>query len=134
MDSVAKELRETVMALRVIPMPNVSSLWMTVHPSVNVTKVGKATDKSVQMLTNANPLKTCAIRCVLIASTQLVRIIAAASQATKEMASIAYLMVPVMESNAMSTPLVLNRHLKNLVSVYAKMAGRVTERLVKQPT
>lgn len=35
------------MALRVIPMPNVSSLWMTVHPSVNVTKVGKATDKSV---------------------------------------------------------------------------------------
>jgi len=90
MDSVAKELRETVMALRVIPMPNVSSLWMTVHPSVNVTKVGKATDKSVQMLTNANPLKTCAIRCVLIASTQLVRIIAAASQVTKEMASIAY--------------------------------------------
>lgn len=45
--------------------------------------------------------------------------------------SLFQLMVPVMESNAMSTPLVLNRHLKNLVSVYAKMAGRVTERLVK---
>lgn len=36
-----------------------------------------------------------------------------------------------MESNAMLTPLVLNRRLKNLVSVYAKMAGRATERLVK---
>lgn len=44
------QLRETVMALRVIPMPNVSSLWMTVHPSVNVTKVGKAMDKSVQVI------------------------------------------------------------------------------------
>ena len=38
------------MALRVIPMPNVSSLRITVHPSVNVTKVGKATDKSVQVI------------------------------------------------------------------------------------
>ena len=44
----------------------------------------------LQMLTNANPLKTCAIRCVLIASTLLVRIIVAVSQATKEMASIAH--------------------------------------------
>ena len=38
------------MALRVIPMPNVSSLWITVQPGVNVTKVGKVTDKSVQVI------------------------------------------------------------------------------------
>jgi len=40
-------------------------------------------------------------------------------------------MVPVMESNAMLMPLVLNRRVKNLVSVYAKLAGRATEGLVK---
>ena len=38
------------MVLRVIRMPNVSSLWLTVHHSVNVTEVGKATDKSVQVM------------------------------------------------------------------------------------
>ena len=38
------------MGLHVIPMLNVSSLWMTVHLSVNVTKVGKATDKIVQVI------------------------------------------------------------------------------------
>jgi len=128
-DSVAKELRETAMALSVIVMHNVSS-QMTVLPSVNVTKDGKATEKTVQILTNAS--KTCAIRCVLIASTLWARIIVAASPATKEMASIAYLMVPVMESNAMLMPLVLNRRVKNLVSVYAKLAGRATEGLVKR--
>ena len=42
------------------------------------------------MLTNVNPSKTYAIHCVLIASTLLARMIVAASQVTKEMASIAY--------------------------------------------
>ena len=36
-----------------------------------------------------------------------------------------------MGSNAMLTPLVLNRLLRNLASVSAKMAGRATGRLVK---
>lgn len=45
--------------------------------------------------------------------------------------SLFQLMVPVMESNAMLMPLVLNRRMKSLVSVYAKVAGRATEGLVK---
>lgn len=45
------------MALRVIPMPNVSSLRMMVHPNVNVTKVGKATDKSVQVIRTSSCLQ-----------------------------------------------------------------------------
>ena len=48
-----------------------------------------------------------------------------------ELISLFQLMVPVMESNAMLMPLVLNRRVKSLVRVYAKVAGRETEGLVK---
>lgn len=130
MDCVAKELRVPVMASCVMRMLNVYSPWM-VHRTVNALKVGLVTGRHAQMLMNVNPSRICAIHYELIALTPWDLTTVVANQATKEMASVVYLMVPVMVFNVMLTPLALKLLLSNVDRVCAKTVGKATEHTAK---